>query len=537
VALSSEAFFERGNTKRAIQSIATDDDITLILGAGVSAESGLPPWQSLLESVLTRVAERLRLDLDDRELFVQALIENHGYLTSAGIAQSVLGREATLEAVRAALYERVGFTPTPGFHADTVADLVIQQVAEGRSSVKVVTTNYDRLIEDAIRSKLNQFPGGAPSIRPVTVAAGGVDIPADALPVYHIHGCVPPAWDAHMREDFLGADENSVILGERDYALLQHGSGHWQDDTMYEVLASGATCVFTGMSLADPNIIRYLTLETPRRTSGPRYALLSTQSEERWVGKLAPTVVGRYDEALRRRFSDLRVKPVKADFYIQVSQFLSEVLLFRSAGSDWTDEMWYGNRLERWRTDIDAAITRRGNGEFQECQQKLNQELRRVVREEIVPLIELDGVDPPREERFSLELWLRGVHRPSRALELWGSSVSMWSDYDDLAKPPIQRGSTYSAVEAFMRGGPQFRRNGRPGSRWKYQLSEVIRLQSEPWFNLPVGVMVLSSNLPQVESSLSHLSLTCGKDLQELVRETGVALCDPVTAPVTLNFA
>jgi hypothetical protein len=536
VSAQTEPFFEREQTKRAIQSIASDSEITLILGAGVSAESGLPPWQSLLESVLMRVAERLRLDLDDRALFVQALIENHGYLTSAGIAQSVLGREATLEAVRTALYERVGFNPTPGFHASTVADLVIQQVAERNAPVSVVTTNYDRLIEDAIRSKLSQFPAGSGSgFRPVTVTAGNVDVPQDALPVYHIHGCVPPVWDAHMREDFLGAEDNSVILGERDYALLQHGTGHWQDDKMHEVLSSGATCLFSGMSLADPNIIRYLTLETPRRTSGPRYALLSTQSEERWVGKLAPTVVGRYDEALRRRFADLRVKPVKADFYIQVSQFLSEILLFRSKGAAWTDELWYGSRLARWRTEMDAAVTHRKGEEFENCQALLNRELRRVVTAEVIPMLEGDGVDPPRHERFSLELWLRGVHSPSRSLELWGSSVSRWTDSADLAQPRIERGSTYSAVEAFMRGGPQFRRNGRPGSRWKYQVWQMIRLQPEPWFNLPVGVMVLSSNLPESESSLARLSHKCGRDLQNLVLETGVQLCDPGTAPVVLT--
>jgi len=52
---------------------------------------------------------------------------------------------------------------------------------------------------------------------------------------------------------------------------------------------------------------------------------------------------------------------------------------------------------------------------------------------------------------------------------------------------------------------------------------------------LPVGVMVLSSNLPESESSLARLSHKCGRDLQNLVLETGVQLCDPGTAPVVLT--
>jgi SIR2-like domain len=529
----SQPFFERDRTKRAITEIGEADAITLVLGAGVSADSGLPPWRALLRSVLVTAAEQLHVPTDDQEKFADQLVERHGYLTAGAIAQSVLGAEHMTEALRQGLYKGVQYQPVPQFHADIAADLIIQQIAEKKSPA-VVTTNYDVLIEESLRKRL---PGGQVSgtYQPVTVMGRVGELPDSVIPVHHIHGCVPPAGTSMVPPTYLGAEDNNVIIGERDYALLQDGSAHWQDETMMEALSSGATCLFSGMSLSDANIIRYLTYPTSPRASGPRFALLSTQSEQRYATELSPGVGEKYDEAVNRRLSELNVQPVKADFYIQVPQFLNEVLLYRSHHQDWHEDLWYGARLSRWRQDMDRVITASQGSEFDQAQRLVNLELRRVVRDEVLPIIERDSVDVREGERFSLEVWLRNPRSQSRSLELWGSSTSTWSSYEDLAKARIGFNSTYSAVTAYMRGGFQFRANGRNESRWKYQLWQLVRLREEPWFNLPVGVLVLSSNLDRGRSCLSGLSHAGERLLQSLILETGQRLCDPMTADVELE--
>ncbi len=186
---------------------------------------------------------------------------------------------------------------------------------------------------------------------------------------------------------------------------------------------------------------------------------------------------------------------------------------------------------------MDAAITCRTKSEFSECQQALRDYLRKIVTAELIPLFESNGVEPPRDERFSIELWLRNVRSVQRSLELWGSSVVTWSSYDDLTRSPIDFDSQYSAVEAYTRAGYNFRRNGREGSRWQFQLGVLIRLQEEPWYNLPVGVIMLSSSFPESDSSIGRLSTQARLDLQEMLRAHGTTLANPATARGSLGLA
>jgi hypothetical protein len=535
-----QPFFERSSTKRAIRELAGHDSVLLVLGAGVSADSGLPPWRSLMDRVLLRVGDRLGIDHAHRAAFADALIEHHGYLTAGSLAQSILGHYATLEAVRTALYEGVGYDPQPYFHANVVADFVVHEIASGQKNPPIVTTNYDRLVEMAISARMAQLnqtrdDDAKLQCRPLTVVTKPSSLPEDAVPVYHIHGCVAPRWDAKVQAQFVGQD-NTILLGEQDYARLQYGGPAWQDEVVFELLSAERPALFTGMSLADPNIVRYLTMDRPVG-SGERYALLSRQSEQRWVDKLPAGTQQPYNDALYRRLSALRVKPIRADYYVQVAQFLSEVLLYRQHATDWRESMWYGNRLRDWRRAMEAVLLSAQPDEFTAAQRALNAELNRVIEYEISPLLEADGMEISPSERLSLELWYRNSRSSKRSLELWGSSVGTLTAFEDLKRPAIAVDrSPYSAVEAFKRGGSQFRKNGRKESRWQYQLCQLIRLPREPWFNLPVGVVVLSSSEPYETSSLAKLTDGARTQLQQLVEETGVQLADPDTVGVALSL-
>jgi len=281
--MDERPFFERPATKRLIRDLGQRDGINVVAGAGISADSGLPPWPKLIERLLRRLAEDSGLDPPHREDFVKLILSQHGYVTSGSIVQTTMGRGTALEAVRAALYESSAFDPQPGFHAAIIADLAIQQRLDGDETSKLLTTNYDRVLEGALLKRLAQL--NRVDLKPGSVVSLPAPIPRDVIPTYHLHGCAAQRWDEQTREEFIG-DENVIVIGERDYATLQAGNGTWQDELMSEVLQSGQTSLFTGMSLSDPNMVRYLSLMGAKAPQDSLYALLSHQSERKWVRSL-----------------------------------------------------------------------------------------------------------------------------------------------------------------------------------------------------------------------------------------------------------
>jgi hypothetical protein len=522
VVASDDPFFERRSTKSAIESLASDLSFRIVPGAGVPADAGLPPWPGLIEKLLDRMATDLGINERNRPGFVEALLREQGHLTAASIVQASLGEHATLEGVREALYRDLGFHPEPGFHANVVADIIIKQVADGMSDVGPITTNYDRLLEDALIQRIAEF--GRIDSRPVSVVSDPAQVTANSIPVFHIHGCVAPQWDRDTRESFVGTT-NQIILGERDYARLQQGDVSWQDELMAEMFAADRDCLFTGMSMTDPNMVRYLIGASRVPSKGRLYALLARQSERRWTRGFEPTVAQTYQEALNRRLSQLEIRPIVADYYIQVSQFLSEVFLYSSVDS-WSEDLWYGSRLRLWRDQMTSSGLSADGAKFSKSQAGLSAQLTTAIEHRIVPILERHGIDLS-DEHLSLELWLRNNRSTRRSLELWGSSVQMWTDHEHLAHSPISFDSSYSAVAAFMRGGYSYRPNGRQGSRWKYQLCTVVRLPDEPWFNLPVGVLILNSSRTKTDSCLTHLVPDGRRDLQEVVHRIGRELSEP----------
>jgi hypothetical protein len=476
-------FFERDDVDDALFELADADDLTAIVGAGASAEAGLPTWPELVTSLLGDVARRVGVpqELSPRrqrqwlEDFCTSITSIYGLPGAGAIAKAWLGDEF-IERVTHHLYEAVQ-DPRPGRFAQGVARL---QVAF-EEDCEIATTNYDTLLEQALRQE------GVRDVRSYVVnreiAAGNV--------VRHLHGLITP------RES-----RGRIVLAESDYYQMQ-APRIWQEQYAQGKLRS-TTCLFVGTSLSDPNLLRYL-----YRTAGTRqhFALFTRQADSP-RGDVSDLVADSRDRAVLRRWREMNVTPVIADYYVQSAQFLHEVARLRELGDEYEP---YVDRLDRWEDEIYGSLLQTRNvTRFRRTQDALHEQLtqwldavRRYTRFRRLG---------QRRELLGLHLWVRRPRR--RGLILGASSDRVWRTPGAIQDLRIRLPTIWVAVETFCRGRPMVQNVDRElASRWRNVVGIPVFLEAEPWGNLPVGVLTLASDLPAPWSSLSRL----GASLFDLV--------------------
>ena len=494
------AFFSRAKTKFAINEIASSGDLSLLVGAGVSVEAGLPNWESLVDGLLIEVAGREGIeDGAQRKAFSDHIRVQYGNLTAASVAQASLGREGLIGAVRNTVYRGARFHAQPGLLAKHIAFLLAMH-----PSVTVATTNYDSLLElavDGLRIDLKSIARTSPAPEP----------PDGMVQIVHLHGLLPPE----------GALEGDLILGERDYAEMQRTSS-WQEDFVREKLAR-TKCLFVGSSLSDPNLIRYLYLSDPD-TGTPKHWAIFVRQQDSVLLKMPTPVATRVNEHLERRLMEMGVRRIAADYYGQVAQFMFELVLRRVLGDRYDSESSYADRLRSWRATMDAAGFRRGDQRaFDTTQRRLHDRLREV-REFVTELALLVSDEP---EDFGVHLWVRNPH--TRSLELWANSAYVLDDERAMLDVRITAPSPYQAIETFCSGTPSMRAYSKPGSRWLHSMGQPLYVRSPPWYHLPVGVITLASTKTDSESSLRKLPPAQTERLWRELRSAGAELITPST--------
>lgn len=223
--------------------------LTIFVGAGASAEAGLPTWSGVLDEMLVSFVRTLhshdlsRFFEDEIRDGLRAELQHQSPIVLAHYLQARLSKEEYLNLVHGALYGRLPSRPMPGAICRAVARLAARLKS-------VVTFNYDDLIEDALRIEGH---------RNTSVWGAGDWGDVVGVPVYHPHGFLP-----YSREPL---KDYWVVLAEADYHTQYAQPFTWSNVAVSKALLE-STCLFVSTSVTDPNLRRLLDFmhrETPNR--------------------------------------------------------------------------------------------------------------------------------------------------------------------------------------------------------------------------------------------------------------------------------
>jgi hypothetical protein len=170
------------------------------------------------------------------------------------LLQAAVGRqgypdpELWIEAIRRNLVEKSGSAKDPEKPLYHIADLVMRQFeADRHRHIPLLTFNYDRLIETALKARTTRDKdiGAIYSISNERDYAASIYRPG--IFIYHLHG------DANS--------ETSPILDASSYLRVLGSPGrHWSWDCLTSTLFQrGTGAMFIGLSLVDPSLRLLLT--------------------------------------------------------------------------------------------------------------------------------------------------------------------------------------------------------------------------------------------------------------------------------------
>lgn len=447
----------------AIRELSRADPLTVIVGAGVSVESGLPTWDRLVSSLLERAALSRGLGPEEARGFDRWTRERED-LTGAGeVAREMIGKSGFRAALREALYGDTS-EPIPGETASAVAGLVLQST---RRDVEIVTTNYDTLLERAIERALNARGESETTVRPVAAPSAVSD---DEIAVRHVHGMLSHG----------GKQQGRLVLSDRDYHLMQE-SDAWQE-RLFRDLLNNSTCLFVGTSLTDPNLLRYLYRSGHKRR---HFAVFVRQDDATLYDDSSESVRELREASQAAKWKAVNVHPVVLDYYSLSAQFVWEVLAARSPGY-----LPLPGRIARWRDELDHTILTLRQPYFDRHQDRLHQ----VVHEALsgaLTLVHGDGHRRGPGERIGMSVWV--LDPVTESLVNWASADRVWRDPKTLEPVPIRWASDFVATQAFCSGSLVSQpTNQHVTSRWNHVIGFPIYVHLDEG-RLPVGAITLAS--------------------------------------------
>ena len=468
-----------------IDRLASDEQpVTFVVGAGASIESGLPAWTVLVRNLVEDVAPRL--PVRERRAWVEA-IEAEGIIPAAAIAR-VLSRND--RRFRRSLWKRLYGEKGPGqYRPGALAEQVAYFKQIAPQHTRIVTTNYDDLLEQALRT------------RGLTVESRTDDEPepAGAACVYHLHGLVDK-----------GDSDGEVVPSEEDYVAFQTaGRDRWQDNLMSDLLSS-SLCVFVGLSFTDPNIIRWVYAHA----QGSHLAVFTRQGSPR----LAPRLRAELERAAKRRWEAARVQVVFADFYGELAQLIHEAAL-RRIGHRESFHVRAAKRHRRGSRLVVPEGPRRFPRQQRRVAEALGEMLDGVRKTALAAKADLSA------EGLGLALW--GVDHERAELSLWASVDRLYTAADWLVPVPLDYASQWVAVEAVTQCKPVERDPRVYASRWRYIRGiPLIWREAEGQGRVPVGALSLTSQIPHATSALAGLPEPDKREIDRGLHEVAVRLFD-----------
>jgi hypothetical protein len=464
--------------------------MAVFIGAGSSIEAGLPTWEELVERLLDRAASEKGLfaSNEHRREWVDSMLRVESLMGAASVVEGLLGDRLSDIAAEELFRGRndVETDPpttsadyTPGPIALQLASL--REVFDGkRADLKIYTTNYDSLLEVALRTKpeLQHY-----TVYPYIEPGNEPDHP---LKVRHLHG-------------YLGGEipNTPITLTERSYFGRQDEDA-WQ---WFEVLSllKETPALFLGTSLTDINIIRYLYQQRHGKT---RHAVVFVRQAE--IYDVPETVRSVREQVAIERWDSEHVDVVFVDHYADVAQLLTEIARRHSQEDRYVS---LPQRAKRYFSPLRESVLKAETEEpeqFLRHQTLLNKSLLEILDEVCAGLAKED-VDLSTEVGLALALWL--VDPSGRYLTSWATTDRLHCRLSGLQTVELDPQHRFVASTAFCTGTyAEDERNFR-NSRWSYIVGIPLWTHnSDDLGRMPVGTMTMTTQTACNETKLALLS-------------------------------
>jgi hypothetical protein len=407
---------------------------------------GLSSWTDLIDHIADRSPE---------EALRRYAKQYRGDSARRGELVLQLARRRNLNITEEELIRDALYPPAVDVRPGWIANAIARLVAVRRSQVRIITTNYDLLLEEALKE----------AIPDATVTTHALDdeenwsskSSADAIGVLHVHGAL----------NRTGESIGKIVLSESHY--LKFGA-----DVRAAIgrALEGSVGLFVGLSVTDPNLV------------GPLFELSSIQDEKNarpgdtslYSLTVVEQVAGETDldnalisvESVRYLDSKLNLRPILLRSYSQVEQTICELSLRIAEGGRYFDDtipdesLVYGRRFSRALEDCYVALASPDSG-YESQASHISHRLSHALTAPGGPLellerySDLYGTAQREEspEQFGLNLWLRTRDQPGKyaySIDLVGSSAYVANHkWFGFRRTPIVLGTRYAAAEALYK--------------------------------------------------------------------------------------
>lgn len=296
----------------------TEDNLCLVLGAGVSADSHIPQWNELISKLMIRVIQN-RILKDDK--FSEKQIEELSYLTLENqntspliqmrFIKSALGINNIdfINLIHETLYNNLVDYNTPILDSIKELCIGISGCEEYKSAhiKKIITYNFDDVLEQLLKR--------SPIYLNVIFDNNGKYNP-ECVNIYHVHGYIPFASDSF---------KSNIVFSEEDYHYMYNNMYHWSNITQINCFRENV-CLFIGCSLNDPNIRRLLDVSAKKQ----HYAILKrTKMKSDILKKMDKDFIEEYlrlnEQLTENYYISLGIKIIWINEYDEIPEIINRI--------------------------------------------------------------------------------------------------------------------------------------------------------------------------------------------------------------------
>jgi hypothetical protein len=153
-----------------------------------------------------------------------------------------------------------------------LAAFLLDAIEAGRAPAAIITFNADTILETMMQllqfqrdfAKYGDWSNRRHVVKQLRHERSA---PGGALGVYHLHGCLTPAPRPGPKRIGRGSWYRTLVFVEADFTRMAVGQGGWAQTT-YLYHAQHNKLVLLGMSMADPNIRRWMVNNAEQQRDG-----------------------------------------------------------------------------------------------------------------------------------------------------------------------------------------------------------------------------------------------------------------------------